>query len=46
MSNASKGRIDASSCDICQSLCHLSIVWGTRLLCITVNPPAKFPAKC
>ena len=41
MSNASKGRIHASSCDVCQSLCHLSMVWGTRLLCITVNPPAN-----
>ena len=31
MSNASKGRIHASSCHVCQSLCHLSMVWGTRL---------------
>ena len=35
MSNASKGRMHASSCDVCQSLCHLSMVWGTRLLYIT-----------
>ena len=31
MSNASKGRIHASSCYVCQSLCHLTMVLKDKL---------------
>ena len=31
MFNASKGKMHASSCDVYQSLCHLSMVWGMNL---------------
>ena len=45
MSNASKGRIHASSCHVYQSLCHLSIVWGTRLLLYNCESSGDIPSS-
>ena len=44
MSNASKGRIHASSCHVCQSLCHLSMVLGDKAVVYNCESSGKIPS--